>query len=99
MTTAKRKQMMKVWRLRWWRKQRDKFYNLGLRSDGKARLTNRAPVTASERLRRLRLSRKIRRDRFIAKRHAAGLSARGNPLREKLMTPLEKLFAEIHELT
>lgn len=88
---------MRIWRLRWWRRQRDKFYNLGLRSDGRVRLTWRGPVTSKERLRRLRISQKARRQRFIARRHASGLSARGNRLRIKPdnRTPMEKFYQEI----
>jgi hypothetical protein len=88
--------MMKVWRRRSYYKLRDKRYNLGLRSDGLPRLTDRMPCTADERRRRLRKSQKARRQRFIAKRHAQGLSARGKPLKAPPQkTELQKLFDEV----
>ena len=72
-----RAEMMKIWRRRWRIKQRNQFYNLGLRSDGRPRLTDRRPMTQCERRRHQRLMRKIRYQRFASRRKAAGLTVRG----------------------
>lgn len=104
-----RKNMMRRHRLRWWRKQRDKLYNVGLRSDGKPRLTDRRPMTRFE----FGRHRKKQRRRYYLKRRERlqklGLNARGKSrigqgcrtdlnyrrVRPKIKSPFEQIRREL----
>ncbi len=87
---------MRVWRLNFYYRQKIKFYSMGLRCDGKPKVSDRHPYAGVRDKRvRLRTARKKWRDKFIKSQHEKGLSARGSPLRIKKITPMQAVYDEL----
>jgi hypothetical protein len=101
MAQRRRARLSRIYSMRWWRKQRDLNYNLGLRSDGRPRLTDRRPMSPTEGRRHKKKIRKAIYRRFADRRHAMGLTVRGmlpryrRGGRQRVLTPLEQLHASL----